>query len=320
MRLAFLGAGAFGLPTVEALAAAHDVALVVSQPDRPAGRGRHPTPTPIAAFAEGAGLRIEKTDSINSPAMCNLIEAVAPDAIVVIAFGQKIGRAFLGDRFAINLHASLLPRFRGAAPINRAIQAGDSLTGLSVITIAERMDAGDILGTVSTPIDPLETAGELHDRLAAMGPALILDVLERWRLGTLVPQAQDESRVTHARKISREDAVADFSRSAREVRCLVHAMSPWPGVTVEIGNLPALRLLRVRETAAGVADARPGELLPGGRIACGDGAIELLEVQPAGGRRMTMEAFLRGHPAAAVSGDRPVARPAGLAGKARDAV
>ena len=177
MRIVFLGSGAFGVPTLRALVAARgqfDVRLVASAPDRPAGRGLQPTPNPIAAAAETLGLAIERTADVNAPASLAAIEAAAPEAIVVIAFGQKIGPEIRDRFFAINLHASLLPAYRGAAPIQRALMAGESTTGLSVISIAARMDAGVVFDTLETPIDPRETAGELHDRLAELGPELVI--------------------------------------------------------------------------------------------------------------------------------------------------
>ena len=164
MRLVLLGSGIFGVPTFEALADRHDVELVVSQPDRPAGRGRALQPTPVSSWAADRGLPLQTTDDVNDPVFIDRIRSMEVDAWIVIAFGQKLGPDLLADRFAINLHASLLPRYRGAAPINHAIIQGEHETGLSVITLADRIDAGDVLGSVSTPIEPEETAGVLHDR------------------------------------------------------------------------------------------------------------------------------------------------------------
>ncbi|MCH2154198.1 MAG: methionyl-tRNA formyltransferase, partial [Phycisphaerales bacterium] len=177
MRIVFLGSGAFGLPTLQELAEQHEVVLVVTQPDRPSGRGRGSTPTPIGAWADEVGLPLLKTPDINSTECMDHVRGIDADAWVIIAFGQKLSPQLIHDRFAMNLHASLLPAYRGAAPIHRALLAGESHTGLSVITIADRIDAGEILGQCTTEIHSYETAGDLHDRLAALGPGLVQDVL-----------------------------------------------------------------------------------------------------------------------------------------------
>ncbi|HVZ95061.1 MAG TPA: methionyl-tRNA formyltransferase, partial [Phycisphaerales bacterium] len=194
MKLLFLGSGEFGLPTLKALAAHHEVLAVVSQPDRPAGRHRRLTPTPIAAWAaeHRSNTPLFKPEDINTPDVISRLHALEADAWVVIAFGQKLSRTLVDDRFVINLHASLLPRWRGAAPINHAMLAGDAETGNSVITIAERMDAGFVLGQSKKPITVELTAGELHDLLASDGPALIEQVLAAHANHSLRPVTQDE--------------------------------------------------------------------------------------------------------------------------------
>ncbi|MBK7405289.1 MAG: methionyl-tRNA formyltransferase [Phycisphaerales bacterium] len=298
MRLAFFGSGAFGLPTLRALASQHEVTLVVSQPDRPAGRGGRLTPTPIAAWASehASGTPLLRPERANDPAITAAIRGVEADAWVVIAFGQKLGRALLAEHFAINLHASLLPRWRGAAPINAAILAGDRVTGNSVITLAERMDAGLILGQSEREVAPESTAGDLHDLLAADGPDLVLRVLAEHEAGAVHPREQDESLVTLAPKLSRADAWADFARSADECRRRINGLSPWPGVQATLGG-HTLKLLRVAPEAA-QARATPGTLIDaaGGLIACGEGRLRLLEVQPSGRKPMPWADFVRGNP------------------------
>jgi len=213
MRLLFLGSGEFGLPTLRRLQTRHTVAAVVTQPDRPAGRHQRLAPTPVGAAAAAAGLEVLKVEDINADPVRAQIQALAPQAAVVIAFGQKLSPplvAALGS-LAINLHASLLPRFRGAAPINWAILTGQTQTGLSVIGLAQKMDAGPIYAQCTTTIDPRETAGELHDRLAEMGPDLIEGVLREFEAGTLHGRAQDEARAISAPKLSRADSWLDFN-------------------------------------------------------------------------------------------------------------
>ncbi|MDZ4831895.1 MAG: methionyl-tRNA formyltransferase [Phycisphaerae bacterium] len=300
LRLVYFGAGAFGIPTLEALADAHDVALVVTQPDRPSGRGRSLTPTPIARWASEHSLKVGKPVDANVAEEIAAIRAAAADAYVVIAFGQKMSAALLADHdgkdvFAINLHASLLPAYRGAAPINWAIIDGCAVTGISVIALAQRMDAGVVYQTSATPIDPLETAGELHDRLAKLGPDAVLETLDRFSRGVAIGAAQDALNATKARKLSKEDGRIDLATlSATAARCRVHGLSPWPGCDVLIEGAP-VRLLRVRDYPDSGGDAAPpGTVLADGRIACATGELEIVELQPQGGRPMTLREFRNG--------------------------
>jgi methionyl-tRNA formyltransferase len=297
MRITFFGSGAFGLPTLRALAPQHEVVAIVSQPDRPAGRGGELSPTPIAEYAQTnmPGVLLLRPPDVNKPEVVAQLKDKGADAAVIIAFGQKLSPAVLPGENAINLHASLLPRWRGAAPINAAILAGDAVTGNSIITIADRMDAGLVLGQSPTPINPNLTAGELHDLLADQGPALVLDVLGQMQRGSLDPKQQDEALVTKARKLSKQDGLVDFSHSADEARRRIHGLTPWPGVTVQFRDQP-LKLLRV-DPRPNPHDEAPGTILDPalGLIACGeDSSLILLEVQPAGGKKMTWDEFARG--------------------------
>ncbi len=295
MRIGFFGSGAFGLPSLQSLASDHEIGFVVSQPDRPAGRKRHLRETPISTFALEHELPLLRPESLDE-ATIQQIRNEPVDAWVVIAYGLKLPESLLEDRFACNLHGSLLPRWRGAAPIQRCLMAGDSTTGVSVITLASVMDAGEVLAVRETPIDPIETAGELHDRLAQFGPEALDEALARMESGSLQPQVQDASKVTHAAKLSRADATADFSLPAPQVRGRIHGLTPWPGCDVMIGT-STLRLKRVRDLPER-HDSPPGTILDTGHVACGQdgiGTVELLEVQPAGGRPMSWADWLRGH-------------------------
>lgn len=295
MRLWFFGSGAFGLPTLERLAQAHHVLGVVTQPDRPAGRGRKLTPNPIAAWAMQnlPDRPLVQVERITAQAPPELLSDPG-DAWVVIAFGQKLGKSLLADRFAINLHASLLPRWRGAAPINAAMVAGDQITGNSVIGLADRMDAGLVYAQSRRNIVPTQTCGELHDLLAADGPALVMEVLEQHRTGTLKPFEQDESLVTLAPKLSREDARIDLSGSAEVCRRTINGLSPWPGVSVQLEG-QGVKLIR-----AGIVEipgGEPGTLVHAdqGVFACGDGhGLQLLELTPAGKNPMRWADYQRG--------------------------
>lgn len=318
MRVLFLGAGAFGLPTLAALSAGfggrHELAGIVTQPDRPAGRGRALTPSPVAAWASEhrPDLPLLKFESVNDPgALDELRRLAAPggslgvDAWLVIAFGQKLSRGLLEGVAAMNLHGSLLPRWRGASPVNAAILAGDAETGNTVITLADRMDAGLILGQSRRAIDPLITAGELHDALSGDGPALVRSVLDEVAARGIeaVGRAQDESLVTRTGKFAKSDGWVRFADGAEACRRRVQGLTPWPGVSVRLDRAdgPELKLLRVavQEDHQGLAGkaASPGTLLApvDGLVACGDGALlRMLTVQPAGGRAMGWADFARG--------------------------
>ncbi|VAX36872.1 Methionyl-tRNA formyltransferase [hydrothermal vent metagenome] len=309
MRILFFGSGAFGLPTLKTLARAHEVSMVITQPDRKAGRGGRLTPTPIGAWAAEhlakgtTAVPLLKPERVNEPEVIEQIRATEADAWVVIAFGQKLGQPLLADRFAINLHASLLPRWRGAAPINAAILAGDTTTGNSVITLADRMDAGLVLGRSERPIAPTATASELHDQLAADGPELVLRVLAAHEAGRVPAVEQDEAQVTLAPKLSRADSWIDCTDSADACSRRINGLSPWPGVQAEIAGI-ALKLLRAQPhqdahktpTPASAPTAPPGTLLDpaAGLIACGEGVLQLLEVQPSGKKPMAWADFARG--------------------------
>jgi len=295
LDLIFSGAGEFGLPTLRALIdAGHQIIQVISQPDRPAGRGRAMTPTPIAAFAVSQGLPLLKTANINA-------EALPPaDAMIVIAFGQKIGEAAVHHPRlgSVNLHASILPKYRGAAPINWAIINGERVAGNSVIRLAPKMDAGAVLGQSSLDVGELETAGELHDRLAADGAPLMLNVLAQLAAGTAVETPQDESQATIAPKMSRESSKLDFTRPAADIANRIRGMYPWPGCRLRLldaGSSETARVTLVRARPAAGSGAAPGTILGDGRIATGDRAIEIVDLQPEGKRPMSLAAFRNGH-------------------------
>ncbi len=298
MRLVFLGAGAFGIPSLEALARAHEVALVVTQPDRPAGRGKVLTPTPIAVRAEELGIRVVKPADVNAPEVLAEVRGIGADAWVVIAFGQKLSRELVDGVFAINLHGSVLPAYRGAAPIQRAVMDGRRETGVSVIGIAERMDAGLVYATRTRPIGPTETADEVHDALALLGPEVLSAVLAQHEAGRAEGRAQDESLATRARKLSKAEATVDLaSLEAEAARARINGLNAWPGCTVLVGEVP-VKLLRVAACGDGAAQrGEPGLLGADGVVATRAGSIRLLEVQPVGGKAMPVAAFLNGRPA-----------------------
>ena len=287
MKIVFFGSGSFGLPVLESLG---QVTLVVSQPDRPAGRRRRATPTPIAAHAEASGLPLLRVKDVNDPTAMETIRSAQADAWVIIAFGQKLSPALLADRFAINLHGSLLPRWRGAAPIHHAVMAGDSQTGVSVITLADRMDAGDVLATATTDIALCDTTGDLHDSLSLLGPDCVNRVLQDFAVGTVHAQPQDESVATAAPKLSRQSAAISSDMSATDLRCRINGCAPWPGCDGLIDGQP----LRFARATASDTPAQPGTLSQEGILGCNGGAVQLLEVQPRGGRVMPFADWANG--------------------------
>jgi len=293
MHIVFFGSGAFGLPTLLRLSQAHDVSLVVTQPDRQAGRGRKTTPTPVAAFAGDHELETIKPQDMSDPDLRARLDESNADAYVVIAYGHKLPQSLIGETLAINLHASLLPKYRGAAPINWAIINGEKYTGVSVITLADRMDAGEILAQREVKIDPMETAGELHDRLASLGPEAVLEVLEAWKDGTLNYQQQDESKACRAPRLGKADGTVRFDQPAAAARSRIHGLVPWPGCTVQV-NETNLKVLRVNVFDVDASENEPGMLRDDLSVACKPGALHLLSVQPAGGKTMTFDAFCRG--------------------------
>jgi methionyl-tRNA formyltransferase len=296
LRLIFAGSGEFGLPTLRALqAAGHSLIQVISQPDRPAGRGRKLTPTPIAQFAIDHALPLLRTANLNVEALPDA------DVMVVIAFGQKIGPAAVArPRLgSVNLHASRLPKYRGAAPIHHAILNGETISGNSIIRLAERMDAGAVLAQSEVTIGELETTGELHNRLAEEGAPLMLQTLDALAAGTARQTPQDESQATLAPKLDRNAARLDFTQPAEVLARRIRGLYPWPGCRVrlvEAGGTELGRLTLVRGRAvAGSSAALSGQLTPAGLIAAGhDTALEIVEVQPEGKRPMPLGAYRNG--------------------------
>ena len=305
MRLVYFGSGAFGLPTFKTLVEHHDVALVVTQPDKPAGRKLKLKATPIAELAAQRALVIIRPSDVNESGVVKQIRAIKPDALVVVAYGHKLRRELLQDSFAINLHASLLPKYRGAAPIHWAMINGETETGVSVIKVADRIDAGDVLRQCATTIDPMETAGELHDRLAELGPNLVLAVLSQQENGTMNAVRQDDGLATHAPKLSKVDGTVRFDQPAIRVQQRIHGLTPWPGCTIKLdGRL--LRLARAKSANQITRHSHPGEVLSDYSIACAEDLLHLLEVQPPGGKVMSFTDYRNGQPVRVGSRCEPV--------------
>jgi methionyl-tRNA formyltransferase len=307
LRLAFMGTPDFAAAALAALLeAGHNVVRVYCRPPRPAGRGQRARPSPVQRLAEARGLALGMPAGLKDAAEARSFEALALDAAVVAAYGLILPKSFLAlPRLGcLNIHASLLPRWRGAAPIARAILAGDAETGITIMKMEEGLDTGPILLQERLPIGRRVDAGALHDALAALGARLILEALEGLAQGRLAPRPQPADGVSYAAKIDKAETRLDWSRPAIELDRQVRAFSPQPGAWFELTGPGArgerVRLLAAEPKAGLAAPAPPGSLLDDGlTVRCGDGALRLLRLQRAGGKPMDAAEFLRGRPLSA---------------------
>ncbi len=289
MKIIFMGTPDFSVPVLNALHQAHEIVAVYCQPPRPAGRGKADRPTPVHARALELGLTVRHPVSLRSEDAAKDFSDLGADVAVVVAYGLILPQQILdAPRLGcLNIHASLLPRWRGAAPIHRAIMSGDSETGICIMQMDAGLDTGPVLLRESTPIKADETTSDLHDRLAAMGSRMIVQTLAELPLPA-VPQS--EQGVTYAAKIDKSEARIDWARPALEVDRLIRGLSPFPGAWCDAAG-ERVKLLRSR-IASG--QGKPGEVLTGLTIACGEGAIEVTLAQREGKRPMSPADFLRG--------------------------
>lgn len=298
-----MGTPTFAVPSLAALIEAkYEIVAVVTQPDAPAGRGRQLKPSPVKMLAQQHGLNILQPASLKPPEIVEALRALAPDVIVVAAFGQILRQNVLDlpKHHCINVHASLLPRWRGASPVSAAIAAGDTVTGVTIMLMEAGLDSGPILAQREEPIHPDDTTGALTDRLARVGAELLIETLPKWLAGEITPKKQDESLVTLAGRLKKEDGKLDWSRSAAELERHVRAMSPWPSAFTTWQG----RQLKVLRAELAVLEQK--NKLPNGavlidhnhvHVQCGDGGmLRLIEVQLEGKRAMDADAFARGHP------------------------
>lgn len=304
LRLVFMGTPEFSVGCLDALVAAgHDVVAVYSQPPRPAGRGMADRKSPVHARAEALGIPVLTPKSLKSAEARSEFAAHRADAAVVVAYGLLLPREILdAPKYGcFNVHASALPRWRGAAPIHRAIMSGDSETAVMVMKMEEGLDTGPICATARVPIGPLITTGELHDVLAAEGAKLIVAAMGDLEAAQLGCVAQPSEGVVYAAKIDKKEARIDFSRPASEVHNHIRGLSPFPGAWFEIaGPEGALERIKVLRSVPSAEEGPPGRILDGDlTIACGTGAVQLIEVQRAGKKPMAAAEFLRGFPLAA---------------------
>ncbi len=299
MKLVFLGSPAFAVPSLERVAeSGHEIAAVITQPDRPKGRGQRLSAPPVKEAAERLGLRVYQPERIREAQTVALLASLEPRAMVVVGYGQIIPQEVidLAPLGIINVHASLLPKYRGAAPIQWAIARGETVTGVTTMRIDAGLDTGDILLQRETLIGPEDTAIELSERLAGMGAELLIETLRGLEAGTIVPRPQDHTQATYAPLLTKQDGRIDWSRPAQEIHNQIRGFVPWPGAwTMFRGKL--LHIWRARR--AGTDGGPPGSLRREANrlmVVCGDGALlELLEVQIEGKSRISAQDFVHGY-------------------------
>jgi methionyl-tRNA formyltransferase len=294
MELIFLGTPAFAVPTLEmVLEAGHKVLTVVTQPDRPKGRGQVLSPSPVKEAALAHGLPVFQPERIKRPEIVAQLAELPAEAMVVVGYGQIIPQSIIDlPRYGIlNVHASLLPKYRGAAPIQWAIVNGETTTGVTTMRIDAGLDTGDMLLRAETAIGPEETALELGDRLAAMGATLLVETLSR--IETLVPEKQDSAQATYAPILKREDGHIDWKRPLREILNQVRGFVPWPGCYAYWRGM-RFHIWKATPAKLDLKPGKPGTVGQRLFVGCGDGAIEILELQLEGKRRMTAKEFLNG--------------------------
>jgi methionyl-tRNA formyltransferase len=298
-KILFMGTPQFAVPSLAKLMEHYEVVAVVTQPDAPAGRGKHLTQSPVKQLAQSAGLPVLQPESLKPPDVVEQLRSYAPDCIVVAAFGQILRKPVLEmPKFGcINVHGSLLPRWRGASPVSAAIAAGDAVTGITIMQMDVGLDNGPMLSKREEAIRPDDTTGSLMERLSHMGAELLIETLPKYLAGEIAPQPQDESLVTHCRQIRKEEGAIDWGKSAIELERHVRAMQPWPGAftTLNGKRLKILSTLRSVHSTQNV----PGTIAiqkNGVFVQCGNGGLELVEVQPEGRKAMPAADFARGQP------------------------
>lgn len=297
MRIVFMGTPDFAVPSLQALIdAGHDVCAVYTQPDKPQGRKQILTAPPVKTLALEHDIPVFQPNTLKNEDEQARLRELAPEVIIVVAYGKLLPKAVLDipPRGCINVHGSLLPRWRGAAPIQWAVIAGDEMAGVTTMQMAEGLDTGDMLLTYETKVGEKETAGELFDRLAQSGAELLIQTLVK--LDEITPRPQDDAQSCYAHMLDKQMAVIDWSKSAHEIDCLIRGLNPWP---IALTTLSGERLkVFAAEKAAG--NGEPGTVLEadpkkGLTVACGEGALKLTEIQLVGGKRMKATDFLRGH-------------------------
>ena len=303
MRIVYCGTSDFGIPCLDAIKTSrHELIHIITQPARQSGRGRKVLPTAVAQWAADNSIGYTESENVNTDQIISLVGQMRPDIFVVIAFGQKIGEDFISiaPHRAINVHGSLLPAYRGAAPVNRAVMNGDKETGVTIITLAQRMDAGEMLGKASIMIGPEDTAEIVHDKLAGISAPLLLETLDQIESGKAVYEKQDEWRLTIAKNLSKEDGIIDLETSAQILSNQIRGLWSWPGAQCDFqaGATGKLTRVIIANAAAvesqGAAGKKTGQLDAAGNIICGQGSLRITQIKPAGKGLMDFKSFLNG--------------------------
>ncbi len=296
LQTIFMGTSPFAIPSLRALAGSFEVVAVITQPDRPRGRGRKVLPPPVKECAADLGLPILQPERVKEPAFVARLEELGPDLIAVAAFGQIIPPAILSlpPLGCVNVHPSLLPKYRGAAPINWAVINGEAITGVTTILMNEGMDTGDILAVQEVEIEPDETAQELGERLAELGGHLLMETIRGLKEGTIRPTPQDEEGASYAPLLRKDDGLIQWERGAKQIRNQIRGMVPWP-IAFTFWGGKRVKIYRARIDDGTGAAGQIISLDGGIEIACGEGSLFIEELHLEGGTRMGWEEFVRGH-------------------------